>query len=90
MSRLLKGLDAARRSRVEVPAPLLLDGPDAAAYLGLSESEFRRMRAEGSMCRPRRVPGRSTAMWHRADLDEWSLRLGKGDALPARRGKTAD
>lgn len=54
--------------------PAAMGADDAAAYVGLGTSTFRREVVAGNAPRPvHPVPGR--AVWRRADLDAWLDRL---------------
>src|SRR5262245_19403665 len=57
------------------PTPRLLDQPDAWPYLGLSRSEWFRLRAAGELPDPVQMPGRKLPMWRAEDLDKWPRRL---------------
>lgn len=61
---------------------LLLTVAGAAALLGMSTSTFERVRATGSLPRPRRVPGRTDPMYRRKDLEQWVLRLREARPAP--------
>lgn len=60
-------------------APLLLTGPQAAAYLGVGLTTFERLTAAGELARPVSLP-EGGKRWRRADLDRFVGRL-----KPARR-----
>jgi len=71
--------------------PRGLRAPRAAAYLGMSESSFLTLVAEGRMPRPKRVKGMN--IWDRVALDRSFERLGAdtGDEpLSPQRRNTAD
>lgn len=69
--------------------PRGLRGPRAAAYLGMSESSFLALVAEGVMPQPKRVKGMS--IWDRYALDAAFDRLSKNESdPPPKRKNTAD
>src|SRR5689334_16687581 len=60
------------------PAPLLLDGkstPTAWEFIGISRSEFFRLKAAGKVPDAVALPGRSTGAWRREDLEAFVKRL---------------
>ena len=68
--------------------PRGMRAPRAAAYLGMSESSFLALVAEGVMPQPKRVKGMS--IWDRHALDAAFDRLSKDEGDPPKRKNTVD